>query len=92
MEHNHVMSLLPVFRNFLKPFFFKNKNAVLDEEQEKESINPVRVDRKICPLGISVCYLSASLVTPNSDTRRPIFLSHPHVHDRFLYFTSRPTR
>ena len=37
------MSLLRIFRNFLKPFFKKNKNAVLDEEQEKESIKPVRV-------------------------------------------------
>ena len=40
--------------------------------------------KKNASLGITVWYHSASLVMPDSDSGR-IFLSTPHIHDRFLY-------
>ena len=43
---HHAMSHFSVFKNFWK-LFFKYKNRVLNGEQEKESINRVRWDRKI---------------------------------------------
>ena len=41
---NHVVSRLSVFMNLWKAFYeYMYKNAVLDGEQEKGSINSVRV-------------------------------------------------
>ena len=39
---NHVLSGLRIFMNFWKPFY-EYKNAVLNDEKEKGSINSVRV-------------------------------------------------
>ena len=56
--------------------YFKLKNS---DEQEKESINRVRVGYKISSLGITVCHRSASLVMPNGGPwdRFSILPSHP---------------
>ena len=57
------MSHLSVFRTFWAPFFFKQKKAVFNGEQEKESIIHVRMGSKS----------PASLVTPNRDPQDGFF-------------------
>ena len=49
-------------------------NAVLNDEQEKESIIRVRMGSKNPYPVITVCHHSASLVMPNSDPRGIFFI------------------
>ena len=56
------MSHLSVFGNFWEPF--QHETAAFNGEQEKESINRVRVNQKNQSLGITVCHHLASLVMP----------------------------
>ena len=65
------MSRFSVFKEL-----FKYKNAVLNGEQEKETINRVRLGEKNPSLAIIDCHHSASLVMPIGDSR-----------DRFFYLT-----
>ena len=71
----HIQELLKIF--------FEYKTAVLNGEQEKESINRVRVGN-IGPLGVPFVITQACLVMPMGDPRGGIILSRPHTHDGFI--------
>ena len=60
-----------------------DKNAVLNDEQEKESIIHVWMSQKILSFGI-ILQISRRPCDTNQWSSGWIFLSHPHIHDGFL--------
>ena len=65
--------------------FFQYENAVLNGEQEKNSIIHVRLGLKNLSLSNTVCHHSAGLMMPISDPQDVFFfLTYQRIRDRVI--------
>ena len=83
--NHHIMSHLSIFRNFWEPFF-KHKMWYLMVSKKKNLLFVWGWDRIFCP-SWSLFVITRQLpCDANRWSLGLIFLSHPHTHDRFLYY------